>query len=270
MATSHLGQFDTLFNKSVPHILEKIFFALDYDSFLTCRRVCRTWKDLMSSESYHRMSAKLLEKKKENEKRLRQFSEYGNNKEVQKLLSDGVNPNCQSAEFMKETPLHKAVSRGHTDVVKLLLDAGADPNKAINFGHTPLTLAVVNGNVDIVKILLDKGADPNTRDFYGDTPLRFTTINGNTDMVKVLLDAGANPNKGNCYGQGPLYWATRYGRADVVKLLLDHGAQPNIRANNGESPLDWALKNGNKIVAKILRGAILRGKKRKLMNHLEI
>ena len=62
-----LGGFETLFNKSVPHILEKIFFTLDYDSFLACSKVCKTLNDLLSSEPYQRRSNEMLEKKKKNE-----------------------------------------------------------------------------------------------------------------------------------------------------------------------------------------------------------
>ena len=44
--------FDTLFAKNVPHILEKIFLSLDHKSFRQCRKVCQTWKKLLSTESY--------------------------------------------------------------------------------------------------------------------------------------------------------------------------------------------------------------------------
>ena len=57
----NLGQFDTLFNKNVPHILEKIFFSLDYDSFETCTKVCTTWDELLSSESYQNRSREMLD-----------------------------------------------------------------------------------------------------------------------------------------------------------------------------------------------------------------
>ena len=44
--------FDVLLTKNVPHILEKIFLSLDYKSFMTCREVSRTWKELLTSESF--------------------------------------------------------------------------------------------------------------------------------------------------------------------------------------------------------------------------
>ena len=44
--------FDKLFTKSVPHILEKIFFSLDFKSFNTCMDVSKTWRDLLTSDTY--------------------------------------------------------------------------------------------------------------------------------------------------------------------------------------------------------------------------
>ena len=71
----------------------------------------------------------MLEEKKRNEGRLCKFSKDGNEEEVRNLLSFGVNPNCQEADGYKETPLYYAVSWGHKEVAKLLLDAGANLNK---------------------------------------------------------------------------------------------------------------------------------------------
>ena len=46
-------EFDKLFTNYVPDILEKIFFALDYDSFIACGKVCKAWRELFSSQSYN-------------------------------------------------------------------------------------------------------------------------------------------------------------------------------------------------------------------------
>ena len=274
MASSNIGEFDTLFNKSVPHILEKIFFSLDYDSLMTCRRVCRTWNSLLLSESYQRRSEELLEekkKKKKSEEELSQFSKEGNVEEVRNLLSSGMDPNFKSIYCYLKTPLHYAASNGHIEVAKLLLGAGADPNKSGLVGGTRLFLATKCGHADVVKLLLNEGADPNKANDYGDIPLKWAASNGRVHIAQMLLDAGANPNKVDCYGKSPLYEATcydghnRYERnADVVKVyqstlvkvLLDHGADPNIGAF-GDSPLSKALYNGNKIVVQLLidRGA---------------
>ena len=73
--STSLGEFGPLFNKNVPHIMEKIFFPLDYDSFVSCGKVCKTWKVLLSSEPYH---ARFLEKKNKEERKLCYHSIQGN------------------------------------------------------------------------------------------------------------------------------------------------------------------------------------------------
>ena len=61
---SRLGTFSILFNKNVPHVQEKIFFSLDYDSLKACEEVCKTWHELLGTEPYQVKSKELLEKKK--------------------------------------------------------------------------------------------------------------------------------------------------------------------------------------------------------------
>ena len=94
---------------------------------MTCHDVCRAWKDLLTSDSYWEMAKKLLAKKKKKEENLCSFSQSGNTKEVNRLLSSGVDPNCALTRGCgEETPLYQAVFYGRKDIVKLLLDVGAD------------------------------------------------------------------------------------------------------------------------------------------------
>ena len=218
MATSNLGQFDALFDKTVPHILQRIFFSLDYNSFMNCYNVCKTWHNLLSSEQYQMKSQELLKEKKNNEKNLLKFSGQGKEKAVRKLLSSGVDPNCEDgvvgwtplsyacrlkvtklllgagADPNKSCPLMRAASRGRLDIAKTLLDAGANPNKVNSFGHSPLLEAINHGNADVVKLLLDNGADPNVR-YNGVSPLTCALSQRNTDIAKLLIDRGATPTK---------------------------------------------------------------------------
>ena len=61
--------------------------------------------------------------------------------------------------YCGKTPLHWAAAGGHTDIVKLLLDAGADTDVEDEYGVTPLFLAASKGDTYMVKLLLDAGAD---------------------------------------------------------------------------------------------------------------
>ena len=192
--------FDTLFTSvNVPHILEKIFFSLDYESLKACHQVNGAWRQLLSSDKYQSM----LKEKRKNEDNIFKASATGNAQVVWNLLSIGVNPNCGRKNIADDgigwyssywvSCLFIAVLKGRKVVVQLLLDGGADPNKANENGETPLRQAAEDGHQDVVKLLLDKGADPDKADRDGYTPLQLATEYGHIDIIQ-LLDSGADPH----------------------------------------------------------------------------
>ena len=184
---------DTLFTKNVPHILEKIFFSLDYESYKSCLEVCDAWNKLLTSETYRGKGKSVFcAKISEDEDRLHKASTEGTKDEVVGLLSSGM----LDVNILKHNspPLFKASLAGHKDVAKLLLDRGADPNHATeNFevSLTALLVAAIGGHKDVVQLLLDRGADPNRTDRWGKTPLSTATFLGRTnrDIEKMLQDA---------------------------------------------------------------------------------
>ncbi len=100
----------------------------------------------------------------------------GNTATARRLLQGGADPNWSKYDEVAivsgdgERPLHMAVA--FPEMVKLLLEHGADPNGRIPFtGETPLHLAADNCQGAVVALLLAWGANPNARDDYGDTPL---------------------------------------------------------------------------------------------------
>ena len=223
------SEFDILFARSVPHILEKIFFSLDYDSLTACSQVSKCWSSLISSKPYKQKASELFEKKKENERKLCLYTFEGNVEEVHQLLSTTVDPNCEVGLYYggtPQTPLFYASINGRKDVAihKLLLNAGAEPDKVDGFGRTPLDRAAYWGHKDVVHQLFYAGADPNKANMFGETPLEQAARVGKPDVVKLLLDAGADPNRANNDERTPLYWASMYGHKEVVEMLLNRGA----------------------------------------------
>ncbi len=119
-----------------------------------------------------------------------------------------------------ESPLFTAIHQGYDQIVKLLLAAGANPDKVNAWGQTPLHEAREKDFVQIMQLLLSGGADPNKGDSDGRTPLFNAALYGQDRIVKLLLDSGADPNKGAPSGGRPLYIAIVNGRTEIVKLLL--------------------------------------------------
>jgi ankyrin repeat protein len=123
-----------------------------------------------------------------------------------------------------KTPLINASTQGHLEVVRSLLNRGANVNAKDKNGCTSLMYAIEDEHTAIVRLLLNKGARANIRTQAGDTPLSMAVYYENLDIAKLLLDHGANVNARNLDGQSALMYAARRGNLQMVKLLLDYGA----------------------------------------------
>ena len=141
----------------------------------------------------------MLIEKEENEKKFYKASIEGNAEEVRRLVYDQlVDVNlCFDKEeeilnweeiLADSTALIAAVRKGHNQVVRILLDAGADIERADKWSHCPLQWAVIDNHYETVKLLLDAGADVNKEDKLGRTSLLWAE---SKDMVDVLMEHGA-------------------------------------------------------------------------------
>ena len=150
-------------------------------------------------------------------------AQNGDLNEVKRLLS--INPEIIN-EFDGEhdTAIMKACRNCNgKDVVAFLLDNGANINDKEYrdlIDQTPLIIAAFNGCTDIVRMLLDAGADIGHRNDQGENALITASQEGNIDVVKVLLDAGADKNQPNADGETPLELAIRLKqKKELINLL---------------------------------------------------
>ena len=126
-------------------------------------------------------------------------------------------------------------------------------------GFSPLGLAAFFGRPDVLKLLLNEGADPNaaSRNSMKVTPLHSAGANGRPDvslnMTEALLRAGANPNVQQQGGWTPLHEAAAQGRSEIVDLLLAHGADPDATNADGKTPAEKAAEGGHGEVEKRLK-----------------
>lgn len=164
----------------------------------------------------------------------------GNLEQVRKLIKQGANVNgvyvppnlCSKGEDgcygpISQTPL---LAARNWEIVKELINAGANVNQKNSEGETPLMFASMAGDIERVKVLLSAGANVNAisssyTDYTG--PQRYTALviasqYGYTDVVKTLIAAGADVNKGR--GRA-LQTAKQKGYTEIVKLLKAAGAK---------------------------------------------
>ena len=120
---------ELLFKRNVPHILEIIIFSLDYTSYKTCFEVCKALNQLLTSNTFQGKGKYVFDKEiSEDETKLWHASRCGILEEVRRLLSYGL-LNVDCVRLADCTPLGIAAFWGHKEVVKILLEQGADCNK---------------------------------------------------------------------------------------------------------------------------------------------
>jgi ankyrin repeat protein len=122
----------------------------------------------------------------------------------------------ESRSAQDESPLMLAAIMGMTEVCRLLIAADADVNKP---GWTALHYAASKGHLDIMNLLLENHAYIDADSPNGTTPLMMAAQYGTPAAVKLLLDAGADPHLKNSLGLTALDFATQAERPDAVKLL---------------------------------------------------
>ena len=142
------------------------------------------------------------------------------------------------------------VMDGNADAVKLFLTAGMPVVTA-----DALHLAVDMGKTEVVKLLLEHGADKNGQDSYGQSLVMTAASNHRTDVLALLIAAGADVNAANQYRITPLAVAAEQGHLDIVNMLVAAGAKVNARDTSGGTALSVAILRGYKEIVEALIAA---------------
>ena len=137
--------------------------------------------------------------------------------------------------------LNAALTEGHMDIAMFLLNRGAVGDSMSYVEQTGLYIASSRGYADVVRSLIDHGADLNAicQDYHGDydndvkwTPLHGAIYNGHRDIAILILGGGADTEILSSLGQTALYMASSRGYADVVQSLIDCRADLNTKCQD--------------------------------------
>jgi ankyrin repeat protein len=149
--------------------------------------------------------------------------------------------------------LAEAASHGHTDVVRFFLDRR---NKNEDGSSTEISTAFARATFgewwNVMKMLIESGADVNTEVKRFGTALQCAAIRGKQDMVELLLDKGADVNIGGGSWGSALHAAAQNEDPSIVKILLSRGADPNIQHDTYGTPVEAAVRNGSRKALEIL------------------
>ncbi|KAJ7604379.1 ankyrin repeat-containing domain protein [Mycena polygramma] len=162
---------------------------------------------------------------------------------------DAALDHCADANAL-DSALQGAASKGHMDIVHLLLKHGADVNGVYGKSGCALYCAVQNSHVDVVRTLLENGADVNAVIGDGDSALQEAVQNDHVDIVRSLLECGADVNAVD--GDSVLQWAAWNGHINIIHMLLDRGTDVNAVGGTYGSALQAASSGGHVNIVHIL------------------
>ena len=148
----------------------------------------------------------------------------------------------------KENLFFIAASTGNLGLVTQLAAQGAEKEHTFGVNQaTALIKAAENKHLDVVRHLVEQGADMEKADIRGWTPLIISTIKGHLDVVRYLLEQGANRDKATNDGYTSLHLAAHRGHLDIAKLLMVYGADLNARNAIGQLPIEMRYLNNEEI-----------------------
>ncbi|XP_018609845.2 histone-lysine N-methyltransferase EHMT2 isoform X2 [Scleropages formosus] len=139
------------------------------------------------------------------------------------------------------TGLHHAAKLGNLEIVNLLLGTGqVDINAQDSGGWTPIIWAAEHRHINVIRALLNRGADVTLKDKEMNVCLHWASFAGSVEIAELLLNAGCPLSSVNVHGDTPLHIASREGYLDCVTLFLSRGADIDVMNREGDTPISLA------------------------------
>ncbi|KAH6672770.1 ankyrin repeat and SAM domain-containing protein [Plectosphaerella plurivora] len=177
---------------------------------------------------------------------------------VKFLLDSGADKAAKDSHSGKrKSALFHAAECGHLALVQALLDAGADPRERSWSGQPQFVEVASSARLDIFELFLDRGAEANTVSISGRTVFIHALLAGSLDRLRLLQRYGGDVNARDITGQPALHIALNQDRLDIVDFLLSRGADANVKDLTGSSLLHQAVHKRKYDLARTLlaRGA---------------
>jgi hypothetical protein len=146
---------------------------------------------------------------------------------------------------ISDEELLSAIRHDNYTLVRNYFKEGNKPNRLYGAKRLPLLhYAVMLDKTEMIQILLEAGADIEKL-YYDETPLMLSAVHGKINSAKILIKSGANLNLKNKYGKTASIIAAIYNQRDILDLLYQNKADLASTDSAALSPFDYAYRNQN-------------------------